>query len=411
MSSDHDKRLVRDLAKRYADVCAHEKYDQARRLWTLHNSLVKTRPPIYVRAFAWGELEQSRCECEDPSLRGLEGYLRNQLFRDTFGDDSVLEPWIPVRAAVASPEGGTWGLACGRIPSTEKRGSWKYLPPIKNLDDAAGMVAPHHVIDEEETARRADHAREILGDIVPVEVDRRPLLGTCWNADISTQLAYLRELGQLMLDMMDNPEWLHGVLAFMRDGILRNQQEAEDAGDWRLSSHDNQAMSYCQELPAPRAGSEPVTREKLWVFTAAQELTLVSPAMHEEFMLEYQKPIMEKFGLSSYGCCEDLTNKIDMLRRIRNLRRIAVAPRADVATCAERIGRDYVMSWRPNPADTVSCGFDEERITRLTTHAMEACKGLNVDVTLKDVQTVEGDASRLRRWTELTRRVVDRYDA
>ena len=30
---------------------------------------------------------------------------------------------------------------------------------------------------------------------------------------------------------------------------------------------------------------------------AAQEMAQVSPAMHDEFVLEYQRPIIEKFGL------------------------------------------------------------------------------------------------------------------
>ena len=48
-------------------------------------------------------------------------------------------------------------------------------------------------------------------------------------------------------------------------------------------------------------------------------------------MLQYQIPLMAPFGLAAYGCCEDLTPKIDLLRQIPNLRRIAVSPMADVA--------------------------------------------------------------------------------
>ncbi len=133
----------------------------------------------------------------------------------------------------------------------------------------------------------------------------------------------------------------------------------------------------------------------------------VSPQMHEEFVLEYQLPIMEKFGLVAYGCCEDLTHKIDMLRRIPNLRRIAVTPVADVARCAERIGEDYVFSWRPNPALMVSCGFDEERVRRIIREGLQAARGCHVDITLKDIETVQGDPTRLRRWVEVVREVIE----
>ena len=73
------------------------------------------------------------------------------------------------------------------------------------------------------------------------------------------------------------------------------------------------------------ANSGPRKRKDLWGFCAAQEFTLVSPAFHEEFLLRYQRPIYEQFGLVHYGCCENLTHKIDMLRSIKNLRSIAVS--------------------------------------------------------------------------------------
>ena len=81
--------------------------------------------------------------------------------------------------------------------------------------------------------------------------------------------------------------------------------------------------------------------------------------LFDEFMLQYQLPIMAEYGLVAYGCCEDLTRKIDVLRQIRNLRRIAVTPVADVRRCAEQIGTDYVISWRPNPTDMVCAGWDD----------------------------------------------------
>ena len=194
----------------------------------------------------------------------------------------------------------------------------------------------------------------------------------------------------------------------MRDGVLGDQAGAEAAGDWRLINHDNQAMSYAEELPDPSADTGAVRRKDLWCRQAAQELTLVGPEQFEEFMLRYQIPIMETFGLASYGCCEDLTGKIDLLRRISNLRRIAVAPAADAARCAEQIGTDYVISYRPSPADMVSYRFDAGRIRGILERDLAACRGTFVDVTLKDVETVEGDPARIDEWVRLTRDVCEK---
>jgi len=409
MSTVADVSILRELAKRYAEIAAKPVQDERRELWRKHNSLVRTRPLLYVGWFAaWHEAPESRLQCQDPFYQQHERFLRQVLFQDTLDDDSILEPWITQRASVVTPPDGLWGLPVKHSPKTAERGSWKFDPSIVELEDAERMVSPHHVIDEEATERNVARLHDALGDILPVAVDRSPAYSG-WNADISTLLAQLRGLEQLMLDMMDHPAWLHGVLKFMSDAILATHEEAEAAGDWRLCNHANQAAPYAQELPDPSPGPEPVPRSKLWVFFAAQEYTLISPAMHDEFLLRYQLPIMAKFGLAAYGCCEDLTRKIDMLRQVPNLRRIAVTPVADVARCAEQIGTDYVFSWRPNPSQMICCGFDPDLIRRVIRDGMEASKGCHVDITLKDVETVEGKPGNLREWVKLVRSITDGY--
>ncbi|MHC5059060.1 MAG: hypothetical protein ACYTKD_30765 [Planctomycetota bacterium] len=96
-----------------------------------------------------------------------------------------------------------------------------------------------------------------------------------------------------------------------------------------------------------------------------------------------------------------------MLRAIPSLRRIGVAPAADVAKCAEQIGADYVISYRPSPTDMVGYGFDPERVKSILRRDLDACRGCHVDITLKDVQTVQGDTERVRRWVALAREVAD----
>ena len=406
MSTLKDKTILRDLAKKYLDICRRDVQDERRDLWRKHNSFQYPRPLIYVRAFAWREMPESRCECEDPFCRQYENFFRQLLFRDTFADDTVCEPWVTVNAACVTPPEGIWGLKFRWIDSGFPGGAKQMDPPIKRPEDARKMVEAHHVIDEAKTAERTAKLKDLLGDLMTICVDRAPVYRT-WGGDISTHLIYLRGLEQVMLDMMDRPAWLHELLAFMRDGILRAHGEAEQAGDWGLCAHQNQAVPYAEELddPAPDGGG--VTRDKLWYFCASQETTQVGPGMFDEFMVQYQLPIIEKFGLSAYGCCEDLTRKIDVLRQIPNLRRIAVSPMANAAKCAEQIGTDYIISYRPSPTDMVGYGFDPDRIRTILRRDLEACRDCHVDITLKDVETVQGDPDRVRNWVKITREVID----
>jgi len=203
--------------------------------------------------------------------------------------------------------------------------------------------------------------------------------------------------------MYENPDELHKLLAFMRDAILKNNMDAERMGHYSLTSGQNQAMPYASGLAAPHPNSGPVKRSKIWGFCAAQEFTLISPAFHEEFLLRYQLPIYENFGLVHYGCCEDLTNKIGLFKNWKNLRSIAVTPVADVRKCAERIGTDYAVSWRPNPSEVICCGFDEDKIRRIIGGGLEDLSGTYYHIHLKDIETLEGDISRMRRWVEIVR--------
>jgi hypothetical protein len=405
MTDHSDLTILRDLAQRYAAICADPVNAARRDLWRRHNSLQRTRPPIYVRAWAWQEMPESELRCADPFFRHYEDFFRQSLFRYTFNDDFIFEPWVTVNAACVTPPAGIWGLSSPQTHSDEERGSYVWDAPLKDESDLARLYAPHHAIDEAETARRVAQLDAAIGDILTIDVDRGPAY-RMWNGDISTQLARLRGLEQMMWDMMDRPAWLHRVLAHMRDGILRTHDEAEQEGDWSLSAHQNQAMPYAEELPDPAPNSGPVSRRQLWVFAAAQETTAVGPKQFNEFMLQYQLPILSPFGLVAYGCCEDLTRKIDVLRQIPNLRRIAVSPMANVAQCAAQIKQDYVLSYRPSPSDMVGYGFKPDRIRETLRRDLAACGDCYVDITLKDVETVQGDPDRVRRWVAIAREVI-----
>jgi hypothetical protein len=408
-----DLHVLRELARRYAEIAADPIQDEKRRLWSAHNSLRPTRPPVLATYGMWNVwcrevFGDHAMQCVDPFYRGHERWLRMQIFQYEVGDDSIQEPWITQGAAVSGEWGRMWGVHEGATNSGVEGGAVKYNAPIQTWDDVRKMHATPHAVDEETTRINVERLHEAVGDLLTIDVNRTPAF-TSFTADISTDICKLRGLEQIMEDMYDAPDELHGMLALMRDGILAQQAAAEAAGHLSLTSGSNQAMCYCDELEWPRANAGPRTRKQLWQHCAAQEFTLISPAMHDEFLLQYQLPIIAQWGLTAYGCCEDLTQKIDMLRQIPNLRIIAVTPVANVGRCAEQIGTDYVMSWRPNPTDMVCYGFDPAKIQRIVRDGMEASKGCHVHLHLKDVETVEGEPERMANWVRLVREITDEY--
>ncbi len=410
--SQEDLQILRDVARRYRELAAQPIMDERRDLWRRHNSLERTRPPVIVfwSGGAWRrEAPDEYCpKSTDEFCRAWEAQLLRMMFHECIGDDWIIEPWVTIGATVITPPGGSYGLPYHRTRPTEEDGACKFDPPLKELDDVKKLIRPHHEIDEAKTATSLARLQDAIGDIIDVDLDRGPFYRH-WRGCIAYDLARLRGIEQIMWDMADNPEWLHELVGFLRDSILGVQTKAEEDGDWQLANHQNQAMAYAKELRDPRANSEPVKRKDLWYFMAAQEMALISPGMHEEFIFNYQRSIAEHFGLVAYGCCEDLTHKIDMLRKLPNLRRIAVTPVADVAKCAEQIRDDYVFSWRPNPAEMICCGYHPDLVHKIVSDAMEASKGCHVDITLKDVETFMGRPQDLHDWVKVVRNVTDKY--
>ncbi|MBA4388467.1 MAG: hypothetical protein C0404_10835 [Verrucomicrobia bacterium] len=411
MSAD-DIKIVRDLAHKYMEMASRPVQAERRKLWSAHYGRKKTRPPVTLRFGMWNKwcrdyFADGRMQCKDPFLRGIERTFKNWFFLDEAGDDSILEPWYPFAAAVKGEWEQLWGVKEGHQAAPVDGGAWKFDPPIKEWSEVSKLRPTEHFVDESATKRNLDRLQSVIGDIMPIDVQRTPCyIG--FNADISTDLAKLRGLEQMMMDMYEYPDELHKLLAFMRDGILANNKAGEEAGHFSLTSATNQAMPYVDDLEWRKPNSGPRKRSQLWGFCAAQEFTLVSPEFHEEFMLKYQLPIMQHYGLVHYGCCENLTRKIDMLRQIKNLRSIAVTPTADLGQCVEQIGRDYIVSWRPNPTDMVCTGWDESRIRRILSEGFAICKDSYMHINLKDIETLQEEPDRLQRWIRIVREELDK---
>lgn len=406
----NERMRIRDLAKETMEYAQSDEMQRRRKLWTNHNSLEFAYPPVYIRAIPFHEfIDKNEIKCQTPTLRSLEiNFLMNR-YRMKLYDDTIIEPWVVVRAHLKSSPLGVYGMPA-HLSDKVPGGAAKFMPSILKEEDIEKLHVMDYEVDEKVTKERFDHLNDLIGDIMPVEVDRQGILSSMWVNDISTILAQLRGLEQIMWDVYDRPAWLHRLLSFMQSKILMHMEQTESANGFKLINHQNQAMPYARELQPPAAGKGSVSAKQLWGYMAAQEFTTFGPTLFKEFMFDYQKPILERYGLVAYGCCEDLTYKIDIIKSLKNLRRIAVSPFADVKKCAEQIGNHYVLSWRPNPSTAVSFGVDEDYVRKELREAFDIFDANKCvfDITLKDVETVSGDENAIVKWTRIVREEIER---
>ena len=143
----------------------------------------------------------------------------------------------------------------------------------------------------------------------------------------------------------------------------------------------------------------------------AQIFSMVSPEMHDEFDLQYTQRLFDRCGLSYYGCCEPLHNKIPYLRnRFKNLRRISITPWADVDVAADEIGADYVLSYKCNPAFVAGGHLDEAPARAEVKRVLAACNRNHTpcEFILKDISTVNKRPQALAEWVNMVNDAIDR---
>jgi hypothetical protein len=137
----------------------------------------------------------------------------------------------------------------------------------------------------------------------------------------------------------------------------------------------------------------------------------VSPAMHDEFEIEYAKEYFDGFGLVYYGCCEPLHDKIDIVKKLPNLRKISITPWADVRKSAEQMGADYVLSRKPNPATVGVPHLDEEDLRRDILETLTVCRENNTpcEFILKDISSACYNPDNLSRWEQVVMETVKNF--
>ena len=218
-----------------------------------------------------------------------------------------------------------------------------------------------------------------------------------------------------MYDMIDRPDFVHEVMIFLETGYQKWLDQLVELNLLSLNN-DNTYQStggngYTDKLPAPGFDPQRVRTIDMWASSESQEFQIVSPEMHAEFALQYEKRLLARFGLNGYGCCEDLSDKLDLVFTIPNIRRISISPFADVDTCAPQVKGDYIFSWKPHPAQLIG-EFDEDLIRGYLSHTLELASqyGNVLEIILKDTHTCQHHPERFDRWTQICRELITSFD-
>lgn len=402
-----DRTYLRDLAKRVADSAADSYYAERRELWYDFNDLRPRRPMVLIfPEGSWVELlPDSTMRIEDPFWRRQEWYLRYLIYRsEHLRDDNVIDPIIEVSPA----RGATgWGLDTRMTPRTMARGAAAYDPVIREPDDFRKMTRPYFFANHQHNKETYERLHTVFGDILTVRWKRSPGI----NTSLVNFVCYLRGLEQVMIDMVDRPAWLHEVFTFLMENTQRLLDELEASGQLQLMDGTDYAGSggtcYTHQLPAPDYNGRARCKDT-WGFAESQEYTGISPRMYYDFAIKYQAPLLERFGLNCYGCCEDLTDKLDLIiEHIPHLRRISISPWTNVEVAAEKLQDRFVFSWKPRPT-MVTDPYSPAAIRKEIRRTLEVTRGCVVEMILKDTHTCNNHPERMTEWVRIAQEEAER---
>ncbi|MHB9033500.1 MAG: uroporphyrinogen decarboxylase/cobalamine-independent methonine synthase family protein [Anaerolineae bacterium] len=318
-------------------------------------------------------------------------------------DDTVVESTWNVPTVVNH---SGWGLVPEHRPTSQATGAWGFKPVVHSEADLDKLTYPQVTVDQEQTALNLARIQDYFGDILDVRL--RGVTHVSFH--LMSLYCQLRGLDQVMWDMYDNPAMLHRAMGILEEGNRRLVQQYIDLNLLDLNNdgtyHSSGGVGYSDELPA--ADFDGTVRPcDMWSSAEAQEMAQVSPAMHAEFVLEYEKRLLEPFGLNGYGCCENLTEKLPEVLTIPHIRRISISPFADVTRCAEQLGNRAIYSWKPHPAHLVGT-FDADMVRKYISRTLDVARanGCVLEMILKDTHTCEFHSDRFTQWTEIAQQLI-----
>ena len=406
-----DVTLLRELGKRYAEAASSPENARRKSAWADINDLRGGRPLVWANEICWHEMNVNNeltLVSESPIALRIESMLRRTLYQwnhlqgDMIIEQTFFSPYIL--------ENTGFGIAPDAdIAITDPNNtiaSRRFHCQIKRMEDIDQIKTPGITLQKERTEAFFQQYSYIFDGIIAVE---KYGCSGFWFAPWDDIVLWMGA-EEVLTGLAAEPELMHVLIKRLTDAYLGALDQLEAL---KLVASNNLNVrvgsggyGYTRSIPPAADGCGAM---RIWGSATPQIFSSVSPRMHDEFGLTYEKRWLERFALSYYGCCEPLHNKLDILKSIPNLRKISISPWADTIAASEQMRGKYVVSLKPTPAFLACDTFDSALAEDELREKLKQLKGCCVEVILKDISTVRGEPERLWRWMDMAMRVAQEF--
>ena len=411
-----DKSILRELGQKIADIGSLPIQQQRQEMWSRLNSLKETKPMVWLNEVCWNEMEvdhELTLQTSSEFCQRIETEFRLILYQwQHMPCDMVVEPVI--YAPLVVKNSGIGISVEEDVVATEEDNeivSHHFHIQINKEEDIEKIKMPqvsHHVKQSEENYQAYC---DIFDGILAVEKRGAPGF---WFAPWDDIITWTGVQDGLM-DLALRPEYIHKLVDRLVSVYLQGLDQYEALNLLALNNTNvrigSGAYGYTDELPQPDYDPNQIRTKDIWGAATPQIFATVSPKMHEEFALQYERRWLERFGLTYYGCCEPLSNKLDILKSVPNLRKISMSPWADLKAAAEQASAKYVLSIKPSPAVLAADRWHpdlarEDLETKLRIVNEHNCQA---EIIMKDISTVRHEPQRLWEWAKIAAEVTQQY--
>lgn len=404
-----DIERLRSLAAHQAELAASDKNLERVALWKRHNMCQGERPVIHIEEWTFGhQAIEPQLQCRDSFARGLERtLLHNCIGLEVFDDDRVVPPYFQlaydthfalfghrIRQDVLKQEDGTeLGHRFEHIIS-DLEGDWdKILTPTE------------FGVDKEGTLKKQEKIWNIFGDLLPVRLVTDGLY-----AVPTQQVVHLMGLENMLYSIYDYPDLFREMMDRIADSYIRYFRHLEKEG---VLIQNRGFEGVAQGSMAFWEGPDiigPARTGDLWGFLDSQETVGMSPDMFHEFIFPCYSKIAQLFGRLSYGCCEPVDRFWEDIRTLPNLRKVSISPWCDEDFMAEQLrGTDIIYHRKPSPNYLgVGSSLDEDAFRAHIEKTLKTARGCHVEITQRDVYTINNDISKVQRYVQIIRECIDK---
>ena len=410
-----DKDMLRRLAEEVAEIASLPVQRENAALWQRLNDLDSARPMVWINEICWNEMNvdnELTLKTRHPWARDQETELRRTIYQwKHLRGDMVVSDFLACPLAIHSTDFGI--IEDVDIIKADEKScivSRHFKIQIKRPEDIEKIKMPVITHNERATEVRYQVMRAVYDGIMPVKkVGQTHIWFTPWDF-----LVRWWGVEEAMMDLAMRPDMVHAAVDRMVDAWMTELDQLVEMDVLAMDNNNTRVGSggygYCRELPGGEYAEGHVRPHNMWGCSNAQIFSAVSPQMHWDFAIEHDMRWLERWGLTYYGCCEPLDMKMDILRRIANLRKISVSPWCDAARTVDEIGADYVISRKPSPAILAEDVWHPDRARQQMVDFMEKTEGqCHVELIMKDISTVRYDPKRLWEWSQIAMEVAQQY--